>query len=383
MTTDTRTADEIERDIENERAQMTGTINDLQKKFSVEGMMDDVRTMFSDQGGDIGRMITQTVARNPAAVVLTGVGLAWLLMGPNRQIAASSYDDQRMQPRPGMKAQRDLAEHRFAQQRDQTKWNRNDEYFNDTTGIDRSWIDDHWRDTAQRGVSNNNDNIGNGGTVSERSAHRSKSVVGRVTEAASDAFATVKGAASDVVDSATGAASGAMDTVRDMSERFLHGTDGFSDEAKARVRAAREAAYNAKTSTQDVLKSGSQKAADFFDDQPLIMGALAIALGAAIGRALPGTKVEDDAMGDTSHHLFAEAQRIFGEERAKAMAVVDAVTEEAKNTFEDARSELSAMVPEGKTAAGTIADRIGGAATRVLDTAKDEAARQELGQINT
>ena len=282
-----------------------------------------------------------------------------------------------------MKAQRDLAEHRFAQQRDQTKWNRNDEYFNDTTGIDRSWIDDHWRDTAQRGVSNNNDNIGNGGTVSERSAHRSKSVVGRVTEAASDAFATVKGAASDVVDSATGAASGAMDTVRDMSERFLQGTDGFSDEAKARVRAAREAAYNAKTSTQDVLKSGSQKAADFFDDQPLIMGALAIALGAAIGRALPRTKVEDDAMGDTSHHLFAEAQRIFGEERAKAMAVVDAVTEEAKNTFEDARSELSAMVPEGKTAAGTIADRIGGAATRVLDTAKDEAARQELGQINT
>ena len=76
MTNDTRTADQIERDIEYERAQMTGTINDLQKKFSVEGMINDVRGMFSEQGGDLGRMVIQTVARNPGAVVLTGIGLA-------------------------------------------------------------------------------------------------------------------------------------------------------------------------------------------------------------------------------------------------------------------------------------------------------------------
>ena len=43
MTNDTRTADDIERDIEAERTRMSGTINELQRKFSVEGIVSEDR----------------------------------------------------------------------------------------------------------------------------------------------------------------------------------------------------------------------------------------------------------------------------------------------------------------------------------------------------
>ena len=80
MTNDTRTADEIERDIEEERARMSGTINELQKKFSVEAIVSDLGAMFRGQG-EVARSISQTIGRNPAAVALVGVGLAWLFLG--------------------------------------------------------------------------------------------------------------------------------------------------------------------------------------------------------------------------------------------------------------------------------------------------------------
>ena len=359
MTNDTRTADQIERDIEYERAQMTGTINDLQKKFSVEGMINDVRGMFSEQGGDLGRMVIQTVARNPGAVVLTGIGLAWLLIGHSRDSATSSYDDKYKGGKNGMRNQRTTAERGMSQRRSATNWSDNDPYRENSSGVDSSWLEDDWRTTSQLGIHANTD---------------TSSIVGSVTEKVGDGIQTV-------TDGISSAATSVKDTVTDLADRFLHGTKGFSDEAKARVKAARQAAYDAKIATQDALQSGGQKATDLFADQPLVVGALAMALGAALGSALPHTKAEDAAMGASSKSLFAEAQRIFAEERMKAMQVVSAVTDEVKSTMSDAQSEIAALVPEAKTAAETLVDRIGGAATRVFDSAKDEAERQGLGHI--
>jgi hypothetical protein len=83
MTHDTRTADEIERDIQRERAQMSDSINNLQEKFSVDSIVNDLGNMFRAQGEDLSRTFSQTVGRNPAAVALVGVGLAWLIIGQN------------------------------------------------------------------------------------------------------------------------------------------------------------------------------------------------------------------------------------------------------------------------------------------------------------
>ena len=81
MTNDTRNPEEIERDIERERAGLTNTLDDLQDRFSVETIARQFTDQFREHGGDIGRSISDAVKRNPVALALTGVGLAWLMMG--------------------------------------------------------------------------------------------------------------------------------------------------------------------------------------------------------------------------------------------------------------------------------------------------------------
>jgi hypothetical protein len=121
-----------------------------------------------------------------------------------------------------------------------------------------------------------------------------------------------------------------------------------------------------------------QTTVNLFSDQPLVMGALAIAVGAAIGGLLPHTQIEDDALGATSDRLFAEAQRVFREERQKAMQVIKAAATEATGALKDTGAELADLLPAGKTAGNVIVDQISDAARRVSNTAKEEAARQGL-----
>lgn len=363
MTNETRTADDIERDIENERSQMTGTINELQKKFSVESIVDDVRHMFQGQSGDIGRAITQTIGRNPGAVVLTGIGLAWLLIGSGRQsestAAVGQSTGQRMPWMTQPPGRLETGAARSYPSADQvSRQVSRDIYGNDTSGIDRSWINDH---RSRTGAASIDDTAAGDGILAS----------GRATLGAGIAGAT---------DAVTGAATMVRDAVVDMSEQFLHGTEGFSEAAKSRVLAARQAAYDARDAADAVIRTSSQKAASLFDDQPLVVGALAVALGAAIGGSLPHTRTEDDAMGTTRDSLFAEAQRIYAEERSKAVSVLRVASETAKNSVSEATSDIAALVPKGKTAAGEVVDRFADAATRVLDSAKQEADRQGLGQ---
>ena len=75
MTSNNRSPEEIEREIERERAGLTSTLDDLQDKFSVETIARQFSDQFREHGGDIGRSVTDAVKRNPIALALTGVGV--------------------------------------------------------------------------------------------------------------------------------------------------------------------------------------------------------------------------------------------------------------------------------------------------------------------
>lgn len=80
MTSDSRSPEEIERDIKHKRAGLTDTLDELQDRFSPEHMAREVADRFSKHGGDIGRSFSRAIKQNPLALTLTGVGLAWLMM---------------------------------------------------------------------------------------------------------------------------------------------------------------------------------------------------------------------------------------------------------------------------------------------------------------
>jgi hypothetical protein len=69
------------------------------------------------------------------------------------------------------------------------------------------------------------------------------------------------------------------------------------------------------------------------DEQPLVLGAIGLAIGAAVGAALPPTEAEDRLMGDVRDEALRRATKAgraqADKARAAAGAVVGAAREEA------------------------------------------------------
>ena len=358
MTNDTRTSDDIERDIVDERAQMSDTINDLQKKFSVDTIVNDLGHMFRDQGGDLSRSITQTVGRNPGAVVLVGVGLAWLFLGQDRNLSTSGAERQ-----SGRDAghRRTLAGSGHGDRRPQrNEWSTE----GPSAEGNRYWYGDDQmsrdrRSQGRRSGSQNPTDIDD----------NSNGVIDSLRSGASAVSGAVSGAAGDLGDAAM-----------QLTERLSHGLEDFSEEAKSRVVSARRAAHDARLSSAAVMNRGSRLASSFFEDQPLVAGSLAVALGAAIGSALPHSRIEDDVLGESSDRLFAEAEAVFREEQDKAMAVAGTAAADLKGEIGNVGSKLADLLPEGKTVGDVVVDHAADAATRVMDGAMGEAGQQNQGR---
>ena len=350
MTNDTRTSDEIERDIRDQRAQMSSSINSLQDKFSVDAIVGDIGSMFRGQGGDIGRAISQTVGRNPAAVAVIGVGLAWLFLGQNRD----SFGDTDHHDRGNR--------HRRDRDRDRDRdhnWDRPRSRDTGTTigSGNQSLRDDdsRWFDTAARPGRQADQQDRRESEFGDQGGH---GLTGRLHDAADTVGDAVSQAATRVGNTAT-----------DLTDRLSHGLDDLSEDARARVVAARKAAHEARLASAAAMDRGLRTATGFFDDQPLVVGALAVAFGAALGGILPHSKLEDDTLGDSSDHLFAQAQTLLATERDKAMAMARTAASDIKHEVDSARSDLGDLAPEGTSVGAAIVDRAAGAVGRVYDHA--------------
>lgn len=339
MTTEHRTSDEIEHEIERDRAELSGTLDALQDKFSVTAIASDLGALFRGQGGQVGRSISQTIGRNPAALAMVGAGVAWLVIGQSRGRAkeANSWMPS------GFRNSRSTANlQNLSEDTQRGKDRMVDE--GATFDSDSAWYDDFYRSTP-------------------RSPRRDNGF----HDTEDDAYGigdTFRAGAEAVVKSVSNAAGSVRDTTVDLTERLLGGTEGFSAEAKERILSARRMAHDARAASQAALQGSGRAAQNLFEDQPLVVGALAVAIGAAIAGALPHSRIEDDAMGAESDRLFGEAQRLFQEERTKAAAALKKAASEARDDISDRVSDFSDHLPDAETA-GDIVD----------DPASNEAAR--------
>lgn len=81
MTTETRTPAEIEREIERHRSELTANLDQLQQKFSVDGVMREATHQLREHGSEIGQSVTRTLRENPIPAALIAVGLGWMMFG--------------------------------------------------------------------------------------------------------------------------------------------------------------------------------------------------------------------------------------------------------------------------------------------------------------
>jgi ElaB/YqjD/DUF883 family membrane-anchored ribosome-binding protein len=282
---DELSADKIAADLERERGHLEQTINALRERLSVDRLLGDVMGYARAHAAPYVHALDGAVRANPAAAVMAGVGLAWLVLGRQgggRSSAESSLAGTRTEA---------LA--RWEDEGGQAAAS--------PSAQDDSWIveADRLRDTAASAL----DRIDDAARYLLRPAQE-------IAAERAEVLATLA--------TATRAA-------------LSRGLENLGREAQSRVLATREHAYAARLA---VVRQGVA----LIDERPIVVGAIGMAIGAAVAAALPRTETEDRLFGPDRDRLMIRARQVLRQERERAAMIgselADLVTDGIKHSVE-------------------------------------------------
>jgi hypothetical protein len=119
-----------------------------------------------------------------------------------------------------------------------------------------------------------------------------------------------------------------------------------------------------------VFDTARDNLAELFRAQPLVLGAVGLAIGAGMAAALPKTDLEDAYLGEVSQTVKAQAAEIAGRQVENVTTVAGDVVEAAT-----AEARKQGLTPDGaKAAVDDITGRVG----RVVDAAKNIAGEKQF-----
>ncbi len=261
--------DELQGQIEQTRASMSGTIDAIQDRLNPQRIGEQVRDQVreatigraeqmvsdvSESAREAGGGMVDMIRANPVPVAMAALGLGWLWMkrpsadnGAARRMRYGSY---------GGYQDRDVSDYGY----------RDYGY----AGIDR---DD---DRPAAGSGNPADAVRQTGRRAQQAAGQT---VDRVQDAAGQAAGAVQGAAGQAADAVGQAAGQVQDTAQQLGTQVQYG--------------ARRARY----SLEDALY-----------ETPLGIGAIALAVGVAVGLAAPSSDLENQVMGQARDSVVQKAQ---------------------------------------------------------------------------
>lgn len=278
----------------------------------VEHMVHDAR----DTVTDAGTTVLDTIKANPVPAALIGVGLGWLIFGARRPTTARLRSRERWESRG-----RDYGYgggYGYAEGRDERG--------------------DYGRGDFARGPRR----------VLRQGERAVENAIHTAGEGASNLGHRVADGASHLAEQAQG-------TVRGVGERVNHLAHDAEHRAAELASTARLRGRRAVDGAGRQLRRAERNVESTFRDNPLALGAVAIAVGAAIGLSLPHTEVEDEWMGDAKDRLLQRAEGAAGEAIHKAEETVGQLTSGDKSTSDttdtskkDGQWESRAQAPDTK-----------------------------------
>jgi hypothetical protein len=141
------------------------------------------------------------------------------------------------------------------------------------------------------------------------------------------------------------------DKAHDLTERAGDATQRVVEKAKEAGGLVAEKADAAVQSVQQRTRSGTRRLGNQFEDTPIGVGAVALALGLAVGMSVPATRKEAELMGDARDKLLDKTRERVAETTERVERVVERAIPEVKNVVRDAAREVrEAARDEGMSA---------------------------------
>jgi hypothetical protein len=346
-----KSSGQIETEVEQTRANVSGTLDALREKLAPGQMMDQLVDQVADYargsgGAEFVRNLGASVRDNPLPVALIGAGIAWLLLSKNgtgsHAASATSSSNPKLLPAP------------------------------DHGSSSTSYIGSMPIAASE-----------NTGTARARVSDVIGSTQEKVSDAAGATRETVSRASSAVRDAASHVTTAGSDLAENISNTAGKAAQGIGSLGHQAAEAVGEGLSTVRRHASSATRTGPGGLEHFAEAQPLLFGALGLALGAALGAVLPRTRTEDRLLGEVrdsvTDRVGDAAREGYEQVRAAAGERLDRVQDAVASTYSEAKDRLdqgglsSAGGTLGK-AAGDVAQAAGEALRGAAEDAKRSIA---------
>jgi ElaB/YqjD/DUF883 family membrane-anchored ribosome-binding protein len=173
----------------------------------------------------------------------------------------------------------------------------------------------------------------------------------------SEVVGQVSGAVSNLGDRLHDATDTAMNKGQNLKDKAVELTHRTTDSLDSSAGQVGETAHTASQQLTDQATQLKGQFDNLLKEQPLVLAAIGIALGAVLGAALPSTRKEDELMGDARDNLVAKAKSTGGAVYATARDTVKDPKERSVESDEEPS-------PESPSAAQSATDLSAGPGIR-------------------
>lgn len=345
------------------RADMGLTIDQIQERLSPENLKQQAtETIREATIGKVEQMTynaerkarnwrdsaMHTMKENPIPLALIGIGLGWMLFGDRDDNGRSQqsfdrrydpygyrYYDERYLGEPG---QIQSSRMRAAGMRASDTVERFQErasMMGESAGDMRESLGEQVSHTA------------------EELQHRAEDLASGIQHRASDLRDTVKETTSNIKQTTSNVAHQTREQAEQAAAQAQQQMEELRHTAELRARQAKRTFWNT------------------MEENPLAVGAAALALGTIVGLVIPATRYENELMGETRDRLVDEAKSTAQEAVEKAKVMAGEAGQAAKEAAKETAEELDIKLPgaEGERRTGTTGTGSTGTGTTERATA--------------
>lgn len=185
-----------------------------------------------------------------------------------------------------------------------------------------------------------------------------RSGIDQIPDAAGDAFDAAGSALTSSVKSMASGVNSAAEKVQDGATAALNNATRIGRE---QVETLSGYDRSIPESGSEIMQEARANLAALFRAQPLVLGAIGLAIGAGIAAPLPSTEAEADYLGESSDAIKEKVQEFASEQTSRVTAAAESAISAAA---EEARKQ-GLTVEGAKSAAGEMSAKVG----RVVDAA--------------